>query len=523
MDLLALLALPLLLIGGLLLDGSSNDDDETATSEPPPTPEPPPESDTIEGTENADAIRGTNDDDIIFGLGGNDSVSGLDGVDQISGGAGNDSLQGDGGADTLRGGRGDDELFGAFGNDSVFGGSGNDALFGEVGYDTLIGDAGADTLIGGRGNDALYGGAGRDTLDGGTGDDVLNGGNNADVLFAGTGADSLYGGGGNDILTARPQNPGDPDDPRGDLLDGGRGDDTLRGEASFVLGGADTLTGGAGDDAFRINATGGAAGQTIVDPTVITDFTRDDSLEIRLDRLTSNPDLQLVPTEDGTGTLVQIGGVTHVVLQGVTDADASQINLISDNVLGQRLTGTEGADQIFATGTADYLIGRGGDDLLSANVDSSAGVTMEGGEGNDRLDGGLFGDLMYGGTGNDSLTGSGIDDEYAPDTLFGGFGDDTLVGADGDVMTGGAGNDEFHVDAFLGAATITDFTPGVDIIDLSDFGFTDSSAVQELSLRSVAGGTQLLYGDDVVAVMQGVQPAAINLARDVRLSFPIVA
>ena len=142
---------------------------------------------------------------------------------------------------------------------------------------------------------------------------------------------------------------------------------------------------------------------------------------------------------------------------------------------------------------------------------------MEGGAGNDTLDGGLYGDLMYGGAGNDELTGSGVDDELAADTMFGGFGDDTLIGADRDIMTGGAGNDTFDLDAFYGAVTITDFTPGSDVISVSDFGAGGGDVAQALSLRAATGGSELLYGTRVVAMLQGVQPASIDLARDVRL------
>ena len=149
-------------------------------------------------------------------------------------------------------------------------------------------------------------------------------------------------GAGNDLLTARPQSLMEVRGPDGDVLDADGGDDTLRGESSFVLGGADTLSGGEGSDAFRINSTGGTLGQAVVDPAIITDFSHEDSLELRLGQLSGNTELTLTPIEDGTGTLVQIDGVTHTILQSATVVELGQIKLISDSILGERIVGTEG-------------------------------------------------------------------------------------------------------------------------------------------------------------------------------------
>ena len=66
---------------------------------------------------------------------------------------------------------------------------------------------------------------------------------------------------------------------------------------------------------------------------------------------------------------------------------------------------------------------------------------------------------MFGGSGNDKINGGG--------------GDDVLHGGGGaDILTGGAGSDTFRFyrteESKLGAVyTITDFTSGIDIIDLS--------------------------------------------------------
>lgn len=76
----------------------------------------------------------------------------------------------------------------------------------------------------------------------------------------------------------------------------------------------------------------------------------------------------------------------------------------------------------------------------------------------DRLTGGAGQDLLMGGAGND--------------TLAGGAGDDLLVAGGGqDMLTGGAGADTFVLQATGGLqSVITDFEPGVDRINLDDWG-----------------------------------------------------
>ena len=87
---------------------------------------------------------------------------------------------------------------------------------------------------------------------------------------------------------------------------------------------------------------------------------------------------------------------------------------------------------------------------LAAPVLGSAGA--------DLLPGGAGADLLMGGAGND--------------TLLGGAGDDLLVAGGGlDRLTGGAGADSFVLTASAGLqSVITDFEPGVDRINLDDWG-----------------------------------------------------
>lgn len=176
------------------------------------------------------------------------------------------------------------------------------------------------------------------------------------------------------------------------------------------------------------------------------------------------------------------------------------------------LFGAAGNDRLVNRGEAEgfVLMGDGEDAVYSAlgrifgQVDLGRGDdTLVGGSSDDDVRGGLGNDTIMGGAGNDALQG-----DAGNDTLRGGEGDDTLTGGAGqDGHTGGAGADVFvfaaAADIVTGTARdwITDFTPGVDRIDLSAVmagaayvaaaAFAGGGAVQ---IRYVAA-TGLLQGD----------------------------
>jgi Ca2+-binding RTX toxin-like protein len=82
----------------------------------------------------------------------------------------------------------------------------------------------------------------------------------------------------------------------------------------------------------------------------------------------------------------------------------------------------------------DILIGGGGDDKLAGGKGNDI---LIGGGGNDRLDGGKGDDWLFGGHGNDRLAGG-----HGADHLYGGHGSDTLAGGPGrDWLDGGRGRD----------------------------------------------------------------------------------
>ena len=108
---------------------------------------------------------------------------------------------------------------------------------------------------------------------------------------------------------------------------------------------------------------------------------------------------------------------------------------------------------------------------------------------------------------DDTLTGDGeankLDGGMGKDTLMGGGGADMLVGGMGDdKLTGGGGADKFVFGMEHGEDAITDFTDGVDMIDLTAFGlegFGDVAATAAdggvmIDLSAMGGGTIMLEG-----------------------------
>ena len=108
-----------------------------------------------------------------------------------------------------------------------------------------------------------------------------------------------------------------------------------------------------------------------------------------------------------------------------------------------------------------------GDDILDVhdNLPAGLGVTLDGGIGNDVLRGAAFtqtADRMVGGDGNDKITGG-----IGADDIDGGGGDDELDAQEGpDVVHGGAGNDTLKADDWDEQSTdVIDGGPGYDQIE----------------------------------------------------------
>jgi len=179
----------------------------------------------------------------------------------------------------------------------------------------------------------IKGSASDEDMYGGSGDDALYGNGGIDMLYGRDGDDKLYSG----LVWDAPSGTWKVD-TKGDLLDGGNGNDHLQGGV-----GDDDLLGGAGND--RLYGAGGK-----------------DYLE---------------------------GGSGNDIIQSGKPYNPST-EQFSPDLLGDRLDGGDGNDELHGEDGSDYLTGGTGNDVLS------------GGGGDDTLDGGSGINYLYGGEGNDT-------------------------------------------------------------------------------------------------------------------------
>lgn len=184
---------------------------------------------------------------------------------------------------------------------------------------------------------------------------------------------------------------------------------------------------------------------------------------------------------------------------------------ITGNKLANRLVGNGGNDVLIGGGGADTLVGGAGADTLNGGAGADTAdysgegaftinlaTSVHGGAaagdtfisierfrgsntGNDVFTGGNTGAIVFGNGGNDQLDGGRGNDRLeggaGDDVLKGKAGADILTGGEGwDRLTGGAGADIFRFDSVeamtssKGGDRITDFTVGVDRIDLVGIG-----------------------------------------------------
>lgn len=277
-----------------------------------------------------------------------------------------------------------------------------------------------DNVFTGHGNtESVLGLGGNDRMFGKSGNDVLNGGDGIDLLDGGAGDDALHGGAGNDRLVGRAGN--------------------------------DTMAGGTGNDTYYVDALGDMVQENIGEGT---DLVRA-SLSYTLSPNVENGLLT------GTGDFQMVGNALA--------------NRIWGNGGNNTIVSYEGDDTVYAGGGNDAVAGYLGNDVLYGGIggDALSGEqdddTLNGESGDDGLSGGSGADTLNGGDDTDSLYG-----DDGPDVLNGGAGADTLRGGlAADMMTGGTGGDHFVF--YLAAEstnlerdTITDFSPGFDVVDLSN-------------------------------------------------------
>lgn len=211
--------------------------------------------------------------------------------------------------------------------------------------------------------------------------------------------------------------------------------------------------------------------------------------------------------------LANVSGAFGSVFTLEQDARIARYGAPLDLGWDQRTDLTQADDRLSATLTNRGVITGEvkfytGDDFYDGRA-GTAGGTVYGNAGNDRLLGGAGAEHFDGGYGADTLSGGG-----GVDTLNGGAGNDLLVGGDAaDLLTGGLGADTFlGTRAELAGDSIIDFSASDRIVvsdaTLGSFGYTLSGE----ALRLGTGETITLSGFRGRLVASGAPEGGVALA-----------
>lgn len=354
-------------------------------------------------------------------------------------------------ADAIRGGAGDDVIDGLDGNNIILGDDGNDSITTGIHDDVIYGGDGHDVITDITGSDTVYGGAGDDRI-------TLNG-----TALTRYRTNSVYGGEGNDTIDVT-------EFSRGNLLDGGTGDDAIRVGRSDPFKSAyynlsSTFIGGIGNDRLE----GGAAGDTYIfnrgdGQDVINDFAdhyqytasnfRDDALvfgagiqvsDLSVSRSGDDMVIDITDPDDSAATdriTIEkwIKSSLDYGIERFVFSDGAVLGI--DDIHALAMRGTDGDDVI--EGWNDPLVfdGREGDDVIVSGVFDD---TIYGGDGHDVITDAGGANMVYGGAGDDHITLNGT--SYRSNrisTVHGGEGSDTIevnVYSRDNRLDGGAGDD----------------------------------------------------------------------------------
>ncbi|MFL6857074.1 MAG: hypothetical protein ACJ8EB_04100, partial [Allosphingosinicella sp.] len=426
-------------------------------------------NDQVQGGDDSDTLWGAIGDDLLQGGAGNDTLSGGDGDDRLYGGTGNDSLSaGNTGADQMFGEDGDDTLTLSRASTRpvaslvASGGGGNDIVT------VALNNASIVAVDAGDGNDriAMNGLTGTASLTLGAGQDVVD---FANFLTTSTGAiaiaDFAAGAGGDRVelqgYLARVLPGWNP-----------ATDPFLTGFARLLQDGADVrlqIDRNGGADSFVTLLTFQNMSATALTGFNLGGFSPDGTAAAPLvlagggdaDWLSGDEAADQIDGLAGNDRLLGYGGNDH--LDG-GDGDDRLEGGNGDDVL----QGGEGVDTLIGGAGNDVMSGGGGNDVLTES--GSGNDTLIGGDGDDSLQvtrsAGTDQIVVQGGAGNDLLSVSVNGTTTV--TIDLGDGDDrvTLGGAGIVSLTLGTGRDTVQFSSFAaptaGSITITDFAAGAN-------------------------------------------------------------
>ena len=407
-----------------------------------------------------DIIRLGNGDDFAFGNGGNDNIRGGDGNDLLNGGSGND---------TLRGGGGDDAYVVDAGGDKVeeTANNGTDTVISRISYTlganlenlTLSGMAGA---INGTGNEL---------------DNVIIGNASANILDGGLGADTLRGEGGDDTYIV--------DSSDTVIEDPGEGTDTVRADFSYTLG--------ANVENLRLGGTGAINGTGNELDNVIEGNDANNVIDGRAGadvmRGRGGDDLYFV---DNAGDVIDEnpGGGTDAVRSSVSYTLSGDVEKLT--LVGSAADGTgNGLDNVITGSPVDNLLrGGGGNDRL------------EGRDGDDRLEGGPGNDLLYGQAGADEFRfDSALDPTTNVDTLADFVSADDSILLKNDIFTEAGPNGTLDADAYHEGTAAADAEDRIIYDSASGFIYYDADGAggaDAVLFARVSPGTDLSNTDFII-------------------------
>ena len=337
------------------------------------------------------------------------------------------------------------------------------------------------TIDGGSGNDTILGSAGNDFLLGGDGNDFVDGNQGSDTAFLGAGNDTFQ------------WDPGDGSD----IVEGQDGTDTL------LFNGANI------SEKIDISANG---------------------RRTRLFRDVGNVTMDLGGVEHIQ--LNMLGGADTITVDDLSGTDTNQVNIDLSSPAGSGM-GDGAADTVITNGTANndqISVTNSGNSIVVKGL--AAQVTVNGAEPlNDTL-------VVNGGAGNDTIDASKLHAGQVNLTLNGGDGDDKIIGSAGnDVVNGGkgsdvaslgAGNDLFVWNPGDGSDTV-DGQAGVDTLQFngasgneginisangSHVSLTRDVGVVAMDLKSIETiNVDALEGTDTITVndLTGTDTSQVNI------------
>jgi len=390
---------------------------------------------------------------------------------------------------------------------------------------TADGGDGEDTVLGSNGNDVLLGGAGDDFVDGNQGSDLVLLGPGDDVFQWDPGDvnDTIEGEGDHDVI----------------VFNGSGSNENLEFSANgsrlrFTRDVGNVVMDAAGIEQFDLQTVGGA------DNVMVNDLSATDVVEVNVD---------LAGTLGGAGG---DGQADNVAIAGTPGADEFNVSaddgqVVIDLAAVVRVKGYEAPDQVVFNGVGGDVVNVNGSEdadvmtviangtqarvdatgysaavavsgALSLSVNGLGGadtiaclgnlasllipITLDGGDGDDTVQGSNGADLLLGGAGDDFVDGN-----QGVDTALLGLGEDVFQWdpGDGNDTVEGAGDHDVIVFNGSGGSEILEFSAnglrlrftrnignvvmdadGIEQFDLQALGGADTVIVNDLSATAVA-------------------------------------